>query len=422
MNKKRSRSEHGSRKMRKNLSKTKRRPRSNKKGALKGIRNNKTKVNKRRIVQRGGNKKYDDLVTAVMIGIVDDVSRILQKGDVADFHNYRPENNTVLYTACRSPTPNLGMVQLLLTWGFEPNIPNGHNGHNGSYPQHGVVAAAKYIIGDGILYPHQNTEELNSLETILKALKQSHADMSLKNKLQYTAYDEYSIGFIDVPGTPPLPSIESRIAVIDHDLSVRIRDLLRPPPGPPPPGYGAPPPGYGAPPPGYGAPPPGYGAPPPGYSPPQPGYGAPPPGYGAPPPGYGAPPPGPPPPPREVAFYPNFYEIFKDMSICQDISPKTDYYDTVKSANTTFKYKDKIYYLTDSFQKRVQTKIMEGMQQSEVNYHIGNVVVVDELSDKFMFYIKLGNVKKCEGYVSFTVGGRCWVQDAPFIFKSVNLR
>lgn len=55
MNKKRSRSERGSRKMRQNLSRTKRRQSSNKKGALKGIHNNKTKiVKKRRIVQRGG--------------------------------------------------------------------------------------------------------------------------------------------------------------------------------------------------------------------------------------------------------------------------------------------------------------------------------------------------------------------------------
>ena len=56
---------------------------------------------------------------------------------------------------------------------------------------------------------------------------------------------------------------------------------LRPPPNPPPPGYGFyPPPGY--PPAGHTGPPPGYGSPPPGY-PPAPGYALPP-GYGVPPP------------------------------------------------------------------------------------------------------------------------------------------
>ena len=111
------------------------------------------------------------------------------------------------------------------------------------------------------------------------------------------------------------------------------------------------------------------------------------------------------------------------MSICQDISPKTDYYDTVKSANTTFEYKGKTYYLTDSFQKIVQEKIIEGMRQYRGIPLIGIVVDVvdDETFDKFKFYFVSSKAENYKGYVSFTVGGRCWVQDAPFIFKSVKL-
>ena len=445
MNKKRSRSEHGSRKMRKNLSKTKRRPRSNKKGALKGIRNNKTKiVKKRRIVQRGGNKKYDDLVTAVMIDNVDDVGRILQKGDVAHLRNYPPENNTVLYTACRSPTPNLKMVELLLTWGFDPNIPNGQNR---SYPQHGVVAAANQILGSEQLFLEQKNEKLKVLKDILEELRRKGADMSLKNRLrngsEYTAYTEYS----DMFGQVQTPSIESRIAVIDHVLSVRIGELLRPPPGAPPPGYGAPPPGYGAPPPGYGAPPPGYGAPPPGYSAPPPGYSAPPPGYGAPPPGYGAPPhgysppqpgysappPSPPPPPSvydvpppeyggKADFFPNFYDGFKGIRVCYSLLlPYSLQYKPGNNVQTNhtksyFVYMDNPYYFSDDIQEEIYKKWATLTVQ-----RVGLITFFFTYDGiEYSFYIPREDERsknKLSAYVSFKIKDeQCWVKDAPFIY------
>ena len=403
MNKKRSRSERGSRKMRQNLSKTKRRQSSNKKGALKGIHNNKTKiVKKRRIVQRGGSK-YDDLVTAVMSGNVDDVSRILRTGGVDHFHNYWPEDNTVLYTACRSPNPNLEMVKLLLTCRFEPNIPNGQNR---SYPQHGVVAAANQILGSEQLSLEQQNEKLNVLKDILVELRSKGADMSLKNRLrnrsEYTAYTEYS----DMFGQVPTPSIEDNISRVNPDLSSKIKELLRPPPH----GYSAPPPGYGAPPPEYSAPPHGYGAHPPGYSAPPPGYSAPAHGYGAHPPVHRV--------TGEANLYPEFYNKFQGEPNKLLSLPEISNYQIPNNGNSYFTYKSVPYYFSDYIQPLLQPNINgHTVQRSHfVDGHFkGHYVFVIDGQDNitFNFYIISYSSRPADGYVSFQVDPGNWVQDAP---------
>lgn len=170
--------------------------------------------------------------------------RVLRTGEgqLDRFIQHRPNGNTVLYSACRSLDPNLEIVELLLGFGFSPNIPNGENPPNGqvnaSYPQHGVVAAASEILGSKELTLEQKKEKLKVLKAILEKLRSNGADMSLKNRVGpgYTAEEEYSTRFGEFSaGVPPL-SIEGRIHKIDPNLSISIRDLLRPPPGPPPPG------------------------------------------------------------------------------------------------------------------------------------------------------------------------------------------
>jgi hypothetical protein len=429
MNKKRSRSEHKKRNSRQNLSKTKRRQSSNKKGALKGIHNNKTKANKlRRIVQRGGGT-YDELVKVVKSGNVTDVIRILKFGGVAHFNNYRPEDNTVLYTACRSPNPNLGMVQLLLERKFFPNIPNGQNG---SYPQHGVVAAANQILGNEQLSLEQKNEKLIVLKDILEELRRKGADMSLKNRLkngaEYTAYTEYS----DMFGQEPTPSIEDNISRFNADLSSRIKELLRPLPGPPPgppPGYGPPAHamGYGAPPHamGYGAPPPGYGAPSHamGYGAPSHamGYGPSPPGYGAPPPhpmGYSAPPhvhivTG-----KASSFYPEFYSKFQgEPNKLQSLQDSSNYQRT-NNGKSYFTYKGVSYYFSDNIQTLLQQKISgHTVQRGPIigGHFKGYYVFVIDGQDNitFNFYILNHSSTPADNYVSFQVDPENWVQDAP---------
>ena len=389
MNKKRSRSEHKKRNSRQNLSKTKRRQSSNKKGALKGIHNNKTKVNKkRRIVQRGGGT-YDELVKVVKSGNVTDVIRILKFGGVAHFNNYRPEDNTVLYTACRSPNPNLGMVQLLLERNFFPNIPNGQNG---SYPQHGVVAAANQILGNEQLSLEQKNEKLIVLKDILEELRRKGADMSLKNRLkngaEYTAYTEYS----DMFGQEPTPSIEDNISRFNADLSSRIKELLRPLPGPPP----GPPPGYG--PPAHAM---GYGAPPPGYSAPPPPH----------PMGYSAPPhvhivTG-----KASTFFPEFYSKFQgEPNKLQSLQDSSNYQPS-ENGNSYFTYKGVSYYFSHHIQNLIdknKTTTIKRFGEGLFYFTYGE--------NTYHFFIPVHDytlTNQPSAYVSFQVDPENWVQDAP---------
>lgn len=184
--------------MRYNLSKTKRRPRSNKKGALKGLRNNKTKVvKKRRIEQRGGGS-YQELIGLIQKN-PDSVANYIRNEITPSLNHQFVERNpqgggdpimgpTALYTACSLPDPNPILVNTLLFFGFNPNTPNKDG--IGSYPQHGVVAAAGAII----ISPDTDSgkkQKLGKLVNVLGLLRNYGAHMESKNIRDLTAMGEY---------------------------------------------------------------------------------------------------------------------------------------------------------------------------------------------------------------------------------------
>lgn len=184
--------------MRYNLSKTKRRPRSNKKGALKGLRNNKTKVvKKRRIEQRGGGS-YQELIGLIQKN-PDSVANYIRLNIEPSLYHQFVERNpevggdpitgpTALYTACRLPEPNPNLVNTLLFFGFNPNTPNKDG--IGSFPQHGVVAAAGAIIrSDDTSY--NKKQKLGKLVNVLGSLRNYGAHMEYKNTRDFTALNEY---------------------------------------------------------------------------------------------------------------------------------------------------------------------------------------------------------------------------------------
>jgi len=226
-------------KMRQHVAKTKRRQHSNKKGALKGLRNNKTKVVKnRRIVQRGGGT-YQDLVGIIRRGNPNNVANHILHMMYPRLHYLfiRPPNpdeihgdydgNTALYTACRSPHPNVEMVNTLLYFGFKPYT---KNYINGSFPQHGVVAAAREIMTTQLDVQIQyKIHNIQQLVLILEALKRAGADMSSRNLAGFTAFQEYSIQFLDGTIT------KNMIHRISQNDSERISNLLNPDYHPPPP-------------------------------------------------------------------------------------------------------------------------------------------------------------------------------------------
>lgn len=184
--------------MRYNLSKTKRRPRSNKKGALKGLRINKTKVvKKRRIEQRGGGT-YQGLISLIQLSdankVADYIRDVINPSLYHQFVERNPEGGgepimgpTALYTACSLSEPNPILVDTLLFFGFKPNTPNKDD--IGSYPQHGVVAAAGAIISS-----HNDVrkkQKLGMLVNVLESLSKYGARMESRNKRGVTAMDEY---------------------------------------------------------------------------------------------------------------------------------------------------------------------------------------------------------------------------------------
>ena len=377
MNKKRSRSERGSRKMRQNLSKTKRRQSSNKKGALKGIRNNKTKANKlRRIVQRGGGNRHE-LNLRITSNDVVQVSNYIRHAFYPSLYEQfinnstQPPGNSALYTACRSTNPNIDIVKTLLFFGFKPDTPN-HN-ENGSYPQHGVVAAADEIIR--LVLRHEETQKrLNVLKDILEELNRAGADMRLTNKFGYTAYTEYSTRFVAVAGNPPSPSIEDRFRAFDTALSIEITQLLHSPPGHPP---------------GYGAPPPGYSAPPHVHR-----------------------------VTGEVSFYPEFYNKFQGEPNKLPGLQETSNYQTTVNRNSYFTYKGVSYYFSQHIEESLQTKRKQVTVQRDAiegGHFVGHYVFVIDGQDNitFNFYILNNSSTPADGYVSFQVDPENWVQDAP---------
>ena len=186
--------------MRYNLSKTKRRPRSNKKGALKGLRNNKTKVvKKRRIEQRGGGK-FSELIDHILKNNTVAVANCIREEiEPSLYHKFVAMNSghgrmvqftgpTALYTACSLPDPNPNLVNTLLFFGFNPNTPN--NDRDRSYPQHGVVAAAGAIIRSGD-DPYKKKQKLGRLVNVLGSLRNYGAHMEYKNIRDLTAMGEY---------------------------------------------------------------------------------------------------------------------------------------------------------------------------------------------------------------------------------------
>lgn len=240
--------------MRYNLSKTKRRPRSNKKGALKGLRNNKTKVvKKRRIEQRGGGT-FPELINFILTNNANAVANCIREeirpslyhkfvGRVEEGGNAVFQGNTALYTACRSPDPNVDMVKTLHFFGFKPDTPN--NNENGSFPQHGVVAAAQEIMTQGVSDP-MKVPKLQKLVLILEELKKNGADMRIKNKVGptggYTAFEEYTNPSIDLRTNSTRVSIYNTIQQINPLLSETIGYLLNPNPPSAPPSAPPPPP------------------------------------------------------------------------------------------------------------------------------------------------------------------------------------
>ena len=427
MNKKRSRSEHKKRKSRENLSKTKRRQSSNKKGDLDGI-NNKTKVNKRRIVQRGGTTRQK-LKELIISGNVAEVNSLILAVIYPLLNHHfihhttaSGDGNSALYTACRSTNPKIEMVSTLLYFGFKPDTPN--NNENGSYPQHGVVAAAKDII-NSTEDRGSKVSKLHSLRAILQELKNSGADMKIKNMYNNTAFEEYTT----MVGTEK-EIVSGKIKLLDVDLDLNIRYLLYPDTGAapdyrdPPPGYGVHLPRYSAPPPLPPLPPPpGYGAPPPPPHPHPPGYVAPP------PPGYSAPPP--PPPPGHGAAAdahpriqmvtgnasltnPEFYKDFKGDSNKLPVLQKTsNYHQGYNNGNSYFTYNGVPYYFSDVMQGLITKKNGTGtFQRANIEsgqfvgyhtFHISNDGI------RFSFYIR----NSPPSYVSFQVDLGNWVQDAP---------
>lgn len=230
--------------MRYNLSKTKRRPRSNKKGALNGLRNNKTKVvKKRRIEQRGGGT-YQGLISLIQSGDANSVADYIRKEIEPSLnHQFVAMNSgdgrmvqitgpTALYTACSLLEPNPNLVDTLLFFGFNPNTPN--NDSIGSYPQHGVVAAAGAIISS----PGPNfskKQKLRNLVNVLGSLRKYHALMNNTNKRVLTALDEYITKNQDQQSMNGLLYNSSEQEL--KDLGKSIHDLLDPatPYVPPPP-------------------------------------------------------------------------------------------------------------------------------------------------------------------------------------------
>jgi hypothetical protein len=117
------------------------------------------------------------------------------------------------------------MVNILLFFGFKPDIRN--NNENGSFPQHGLVAAAGEIMGPSE-FPQNKLQKLQQLVRILEALNLSGEDKSKKNRLGYTAFEEFT-GF-----TKDKPSIENTISKSYREISTKIHNLLNPNPPPPP--------------------------------------------------------------------------------------------------------------------------------------------------------------------------------------------
>lgn len=226
--------------MRYNLSKTKRRPRSNKKGALKGLRNNKTKVvKKRRIEQRGGGT-YQILISLIQ-KTPDRVADYIRNEITPSLNHQFVERNpqgggysimgpTALYTACSLLEPNPNLVDTLLFFGFNPNTPNKDS--IGSYPQHGVVAAAGAIIRSDD-DPYNKKQKLGKLVNVLGSLRNYGAHMEYENIRGLTAMGEY------INKNQGQQSIYQAINSLDRELSTIISYLLSsetpyvPPPHPP---------------------------------------------------------------------------------------------------------------------------------------------------------------------------------------------
>ena len=222
--------------MRYNLSKTKRRPRSNKKGALKGLRNNKTKVvKKRRIEQRGGGgESYRELIELIQ-KTPDSVANYIRKEiEPSLYHKFVAMNSghgmmvqitgpTALYTACSLPDPNPNLVNTLLFFGFKPDTRN--NDGDRSYPQHGVVEAAGAIIRSQDSDPSKK-QKLGNLVNVLGLLRNYGAHMESKNIRGLTALDEYITENQGQKSMNGLLYTSSDRALID--LGKSIHDLLGP--------------------------------------------------------------------------------------------------------------------------------------------------------------------------------------------------
>jgi hypothetical protein len=214
--------------MRYNLSKTKRRPRSNKKGALKGLRNNKTKVvKKQRIEQRGGGT-YQALIQYIRtnntIAVANYIRREIEPSLNHQFVERNPEvggdpitGPTALYTACSLLEPNPNLVNTLLFFGFNPNTPN--NDGDRSYPQHGVVAAAGAIISSGDP-DFSKKQKLRNLVNVLGLLRNYAAQMDNTNTSGDTAMGEY------INKNQGHNSIYQAINSLDQELSTSISHLL----------------------------------------------------------------------------------------------------------------------------------------------------------------------------------------------------
>ena len=256
MNKKRNKSYRSLKNMRRHVEKTKRRQYSNKnkKSTLINVRNNKTKVVEkrrrlRRIVQRGGGGELKYLIQSLIMSNIPEktqtVGSFLTQAKTM-FHSIAtalegPEDEldgrTALYSACSLPIPDIQLVQLLLSEGFNPNVSTSLGMK--LYPLHGVVQAAYEIINYKGMSKDDKKERLYKIVEILTMLIEYRSNKNNKDINGNTAFDIYNRGGIFNTESQSL-SEKIRMEFPYEPISLKIYDLLNPntetpPPNPQPP-------------------------------------------------------------------------------------------------------------------------------------------------------------------------------------------